>query len=201
LISIVVVLLTIWSNYVVVKATERYISNNIVNIQPNNVGLLLGTSKYLKNGSKNDFFFNRIDAAIALYKYGKVKNIIISGDNSSTVYNEPEDMKVELIKNGIPESLIYLDYAGFRTLDAVVRARDVFGQNSFIVISQKFHNERAIYLARKKGINAFGYNAKDIQAYKGFMTNLRELFARNKMFIDLFFDVKPKFAGKKIIIN
>lgn len=201
MISIVVVLLTIWSNYVVVKATERYISNNIVNIQPNNVGLLLGTSKYLKNGSKNDFFFNRIDAAIALYKYGKVKNIIISGDNSSTVYNEPEDMKVELIKNGIPESLIYLDYAGFRTLDAVVRARDVFGQNSFIVISQKFHNERAIYLARKKGINAFGYNAKDIQAYKGFMTNLRELFARNKMFIDLFFDVKPKFAGKKIIIN
>jgi len=201
LISIVVVLLTIWSNYVVVKATERYISNNIVDIQPNNVGLLLGTSKYLKNGSKNDFFFNRIDAAIALYKYGKVKNIIISGDNNSTVYNEPEDMKVELIKNGIPESLIYLDYAGFRTLDAVVRARDVFGQNSFIVISQKFHNERAIYLARKKGINAFGYNAKDIQAYRGFMTSLRELFARNKMFIDLFFDVKPKFAGKKIIIN
>lgn len=155
----------------------------------------------MKNGSKNDFFFNRIDSAIALYKYGKVKNIIISGDNSSTVYNEPEDMKVELIKNGIPESLIYLDYAGFRTLDAVVRARDVFGQNSFIVISQKFHNERAVYLARKKGINAFGYNAKDIQVYKGFMTNLRELFARNKMFIDLFFDVKPKFAGKKIIIN
>ncbi len=201
MISIVVVLLTIWSNYVVVKATERYISNNIVDIQPNNVGLLLGTSKYLKNGSKNDFFFNRIDAAIALYKYGKVKNIIISGDNSRAVYNEPEDMKVELIKNGIPESLIYLDYAGFRTLDAVVRARDVFGQNSFIVISQKFHNERAVYLARKKGINAFGYNAKDIQVYKGFMTNLRELFARNKMFIDLFFDVKPTFAGKKIIIN
>lgn len=170
-------------------------------MKPNNVGLLLGTSSNLKNGAKNDFFFNRIDAAVELYKSGKIKNFIISGDNSKTDYNEPTDMKDELVKNGIPDSLIYLDYAGFRTLDAVVRARDIFGQNSFIVISQKFHNERAVYLARKFGIDVFGYNAKEVQAYKGFKTKLREFFARDKTFLDLFFGVKPKFLGEKIIIK
>jgi SanA protein len=200
--SIVIVFaLTIWSNIAVNQTAKKFISDDLANVKPNNVGLLLGTSRNLKNGAKNDFFFNRIDAAVELYKSGKIKNIIISGDNSKTEYNEPTDMKAELVRNGIPDSLIYLDYAGFRTLDAVVRARDIFGQNSFIVISQKFHNERAIYLARKFGIDAFGYNAKEVQAYKGFKTKLREFFARDKMFLDLFFGVKPKFLGEKIIIK
>ena len=198
---VIVFALTIWSNIAVNRTAKIFISDDLVNVKPNNVGLLLGTSRNLKNGAKNDFFFNRIDAAVEIYKGGKIKNIIISGDNSKTDYNEPADMKAELVKNGIPDSLIYLDYAGFRTLDAVVRARDVFGQSSFIVISQKFHNERAVYLARKFGINAFGYNAKEVQAYKGFKTKLREFFARDKMFLDLFFGVKPKFLGEKIIIK
>jgi SanA protein len=200
--SIVIVFaLTIWSNITVNQTAKKFISDNLANVKPNNVGLLLGTSRNLKNGAKNDFFFNRIDATVELFKSGKIKNIIISGDNSKTDYNEPTDMKAELVKNGIPDSLIYLDYAGFRTLDAVVRARDIFGQNSFIVISQKFHNERAVYLAREFGIDAFGYNAKEVQAYKGFKTKLREFFARDKMFLDLLFGVKPKFLGEKIIIK
>jgi SanA protein len=200
--SIVIVFaLTIWSNIAVNQTAKKFISDDLANVKPNNVGLLLGTSRNLKNGAKNDFFFNRIDAAVELYKSGKIKNIIISGDNSKTDYNEPTDMKAELVKNEIPDSLIYLDYAGFRTLDAVMRARDIFGQNSFIVISQKFHNERAVYLARKFGIDAFGYNAREVQAYKGFKTKLREFFARDKMFLDLFFGVKPKFLGEKIIIK
>jgi SanA protein len=110
-------------------------------------------------------------------------------------------MKAELVRNEIPDSLIYLDYAGFRTLDAVVRARDVFGQTSFVVISQQFHNQRAVYLARAFGINAFGYNAKDVPASMGFRTKVREFFARDKMFLDLFFGVKPRFAGEKIVIK
>jgi SanA protein len=202
LISIVIVFaLTTWANITVNQTAKRFISDDMANVKPKNVGLLLGTSRNLKNGAKNDFFFNRIDAAVELFKGDKIRNIIISGDNSKTDYNEPTDMKAELVKNGISDSLIYLDYAGFRTLDAVVRARDIFGQNSFIVISQKFHNERAVYLARKFGIEAFGYNAKEVQAYKGFMTKLREFFARDKMFLDLLFDVKPKFLGEKIIIK
>lgn len=200
--SIVIVFaLTTWANFTVNQTAKRFISDDMANVKPNNVGLLLGTSRNLKNGAKNDFFFNRIDAAVELFKGGKIRNIIISGDNSKADYNEPTDMKAELVKYGIPDSLIYLDYAGFRTLDAVVRARDIFGQNSFIVISQKFHNERAVYLARKFGIDAFGYNAKEVQAYKGFKTKLREFFARDKMFLDLLFGVKPKFLGEKIIVK
>lgn len=193
--------LTICSNVAVNQATAAFISDDIEQVKPNDVGLLLGTGKYLPNGNLNAFFFNRIDAAVALFKSGKIKHIIISGDNSRADYNEPLDMKAELVRNEIPDSLIYLDYAGFRTLDAVVRARDIFGQTSFVVISQQFHNERAVYLARAFGINAFGYNAKDVRASMGFRTKVREFFARDKMFLDLFFGVKPKFWGEKVTIK
>lgn len=203
LLSLIVLILafTVWANISVRKFSGYYITDKIEKVAANNTGLLLGTSRNLRNGNKNEFFFNRIDATIRLFKSGKIRNIIISGDNSKSDYNEPLDMKTELIKGGIPDTLIYLDYAGFRTLDAVVRAKEIFGQNSFIVISQKFHNERAVFLARKYGINAFGFNAGEVAAYNGFKTKLREIFARDKMFIDLAFGVKPKFLGQKIIIK
>lgn len=98
---------------------------------------------------------------------------------------------------GIPEQKIYLDFAGFRTLDSVVRAKEIFGQNSFIIISQKFHNERAIYLAQKNNIEAVGFNAKDVHQYAGIKTKIREYFARVKVFVDLFLGVEPKFYGEK----
>jgi len=198
---IIVFAFTILANIAVNHTAKSFIYDDILKVKPTNVGLLLGTSRNLKNGAENAFFFNRIDATVDLYQGGKIKNIIISGDNSKADYNEPADMKAELVKSRIPDSIIYLDCAGFRTLDAVVRARDIFGQSSFIVISQKFHNERAVYLARKFGINAFGYNAKEVVAFKGFKTKLREFFARGKMFLDLFFGVKPKFLGEKVIIK
>jgi SanA protein len=198
---IIILILTTWANFAVIKTSRNYITDDISKVEIHKTGLLLGTSRNLKNGNRNEFFFNRIDATVRLFKSGKIKNIIISGDNSKTNYNEPLDMKTELIKGGIPDSAIYLDYAGFRTLDAVVRAKEIFGQNSFIVISQKFHNERAVFLARKYGIIAFGYNAKEVTAYNGFKTKLREVFARDKMFIDLIFGVKPKFMGDKVIIK
>ncbi len=203
LLSLIIIILvfTVWANISVRKFSGYYITDKIEKVAANNTGLLLGTSRNLRNGNKNEFFFNRIDATIRLFKSGKIRNIIISGDNSKSDYNEPLDMKTELVKGGIPDTLIYLDYAGFRTLDAVVRAKEIFGQNSFIVISQKFHNERAVFLARKYGINAFGFNAGEVAAYNGFKTKLREIFARDKMFIDLAFGVKPKFLGQKIIIK
>jgi len=109
-------------------------------------------------------------------------------------------MKLELMKAGIPENKIFEDFAGFRTLDSVVRAKEIFGQNSFIIISQRFHNERAVFLAKQNGIDAFGYNAKDVNKNAGFKTNVREKFARVKVFWDFMFGVEPKFGGKKIII-
>lgn len=160
--------------------------------------LLLGTSPKLKNGKDNLYFIYRIKAAAELYQAGKIKYIIISGDNSKQSYNEPEAMKQALIQLSIPENIIYLDYAGFRTLDSVVRAKEIFGQNSITVISQQFHNERAIYLAEKYGIHAIGYNAQDVSIYSGFKTQIREYLARIKMFIDILVNKQPHFLGDRI---
>lgn len=173
----------------------------VIAIPHNDVGLLLGTSPKLKNGNNNLYFDYRILAAAELYKAGKIRYILISGDNRKKDYNEPEEMKKALMQKGVPEGVIYLDYAGFRTLDSVVRAQEVFGQSRITVISQRFHNERAIYLAGKNGIDAIGYNAKDVNAYAGIKTNARELLARVKMFIDLAIDKQPHFLGEKIVIG
>ncbi len=191
----------LWANSTINKQTENKIYTETDSIPENNVGLLLGTSKFLRNGNSNQYFENRISATVQLYKTGKIKNIVISGDNSRKDYNEPEDMKNELIKRGIPENRIYLDFAGFRTYDSVFRMKEIYGQNSFTIISQEFHNQRAVYIANSLNLNAIGFNAKDVNAYNGFKTKIREKFARVKVFIDLFFDKKPKFLGEKIEIK
>lgn len=181
--------------------TDSKTYTEVIAIPHNDVGLLLGTSPKLKNGNNNLYFDYRILAAAELYKAGKIRYILISGDNRKKDYNEPEEMKKALMQKGVPEGVIYLDYAGFRTLDSVVRAQEVFGQSRITVISQRFHNERAIYLAGKNGIDAIGYNAKDVNAYAGIKTNARELLARVKMFIDLAIDKQPHFLGEKIVIG
>ncbi len=170
-------------------------------IPKNKVGLVLGASKFVSNGHINLYYKYRLEAAYQLYKSGKIEFILISGDNGRKSYDEPTDFKNDLIKKGVPENKIFLDYAGFRTLDSVVRAKEVFGVNSVTIISQKFHNERAIYLAKNFKINAIGYNAKDIRGRYGMKTKLREYMARTKASIDILFNVKPKFLGKKIDIK
>ena len=191
----------LWANSTINKQTTDKIYTETDLIPENNVGLLLGTSKFLRNGSLNQYFENRISATVQLYKSGKIKNIVISGDNSKKDYNEPEDMKNELIKHGIPENRIYLDFAGFRTYDSVFRMKEIFGQDKFTIISQEFHNRRAVYIANSLKLNAIGFNAKDVNAHNGFKTKIREKFARVKVFIDLIFDMKPKFLGEKIEIK
>ena len=195
------VLFVWWANHKIETETKNFVSYDIQKLPNEKVGLLLGTSKILKSGWKNLYFFNRIDAAEQLYKSGKIKYILISGDNSTKDYSEPEDMQAELLKRGIPADKIVLDFAGFRTLDSVVRAKEIFGQNSFIIISQKFHNERAIFLARKYGIEAYGFNAIDVNKYFGFKTKVREYFARAKVFVDFLLGVEPKFGGEKVEIS
>ncbi len=189
-----------WANYSIKKVSDAYISYNIADIPETKTALLLGTSKNLNSGLPNAYFYNRIQATVDLYKSGKIEYIIVSGDNSRKSYNEPEDMLLTLIHYGIPQDRIFLDHAGFRTLDSVVRAKEIFGQTKLVIISQKFHNERAVFLAKKNGIDAFGYNAKDVNKYMGFKTNIREYFAKAKVYYDLIFGVKPKFGGEKILI-
>jgi SanA protein len=198
---LVSVVMIIFMNYRINRQTKNFVFESVEIIPKNKVGLLLGTSKLLKSGAPNQYFYNRITAAVELFKAGKIKIIVISGDNSKKHYSEPQDMKEKIIKRGIPENKIYLDYAGFRTYDSMYRMREIFGQNSFTVISQKFHNQRAIYIANSLGLNTVGYNAKDVDAYNGFKTKLREKFARVKVFIDLMFNKKSKFLGEKIIIE
>ena len=189
-----------WANNTIKKDSKDFNTENLNKLPNEKVGLVLGTGKVLANGYPNLYFTYRINAAAELYQAGKVQYFIVSGDNSQKNYNEPEDMKLALMEKGIPENHIFEDFAGFRTLDSVVRAKEIFGQSSFIIISQKFHNERAIFLAQKNGIKAYGYNAKNVNAYAGFKTNLREKFARAKVFLDLLTEKEPKFGGDKIQI-
>jgi len=197
----VIIAVIFFLNYKVSNSTKTFLFDDAKLLPNNKVGVLLGTSKYLRKGRVNEFWKNRVDATVTLFSLGKIKSIIISGDNSKLYYNEPMEMKKELVKLGVPDSVIYLDYAGFRTFDSMIRAYKIFGQSSFTVISQRFHNERVVFIARHYGINAIGFNAKEVSAYSGFKTALREKFARVKLFMDFLFDRQPKFLGAKVLIK
>ena len=160
--------------------------------------LLLGTSSRLRGGSPNPFFEYRMDAAAELFRAGKVDCILVSGDNHHASYNEPMAMRKALLDRSIPDSLIFLDYAGFRTLDSVVRACEVFGQTSYIVVSQRFHNERAVYLAMRHGIDAVGFNARDVRAPAALRVRAREWLARVSACWDVLTGRGPHFLGEKI---
>ena len=187
-------------NRIIITTAKGKLYTDTKEIPYNKVGLLLGTSKYLNSGYTNYYYNYRIEAATRLLKEGKIKYLIISGDNSRKDYNEPGDMRADLMAAGIDSSVIFLDYAGFRTFDSIVRLKEIFGQDSVTIISQPFHNERAIYLATKEGIHAIGFNAADVSAKNGFLVHLREKLARVKVFVDYFIGQKPKFLGSKVVI-
>jgi len=189
------------ANIVIVNKTRSSVYDNVNEVPNTKVGLVLGTSKYLANGRINLYFKYRIEAAYELYKAGKIKYIVVSGDNHRTEYNEPQQMKDDLIALGVPAEIIYLDYAGFRTLDSVVRMKEIFGQDEFTIISQQFHNERAIYIANHYDIKSYGYNASNVNIKAGLKTQLREKFARVKVFVDFIIHKQPKFLGEPIEIG
>ncbi|MFT6744464.1 MAG: SanA protein [Bacteroidia bacterium] len=199
--GVALLLLVLLLNYKVKHDVKESMYDNITETPSKKVGLLLGTAKYVKGGWINLYYTHRITAAVKLYKAGKIKYILISGDNGRESYDEPTLMREDLMAAGIPESAIYLDYAGFRTLDSVVRCKRIFGELDILVISQQFHNERAVYIARAKGMQAIGYNAQDVNAKYGFKTRIREYLARTKMFLDLWFGKEPKFLGEEIQIG
>jgi SanA protein len=198
LLSILVIVI---SNFIIEISARGKTFTDPALTPKNKVGLVLGTSRMLVEGGINPYYQHRIDAAITLYKAGKIEYILVSGDNGSIYYNEPTTIKKDLVKGGIPQEKIFLDYAGFRTLDSMVRAKFIFGLDSVTVISQQFHNERAIYLAGKKGLNAIGYNARGISGKQGIKVQFREYFARVKVFIDLLLNTQPRFYGEKIEIK
>lgn len=196
------VIFTFICNLYIVKITKEYLYNDVTKIPYNKVGLVLGTSSVLINGNANPYYYLRIQRTLELYKAGKISRIIISGDNSRVEYNEPESMQKDLINGGVPSSVIYLDYAGFDTYDSMVRAEAIFSQKRFTVISQEFHNIRAVYIARKKGLNVIAMNCEELNSKKGkFFMKIRESLARVKAFFDVLIDSDPYFYGPKVKIG
>ncbi len=198
---IIVISVVIFLNQLISWSSNKYIYDDINELPDNNVALVLGTSKFRKDGAANKYFYNRINAAVKLYENNKINYIIASGDNRTIYYNEPGVMRQELLKQGVPDSIIYLDYAGFRTFDSVIRCHKVFGQNNFTIVSQRFHNQRAVYIARSKNIEAIAFNAKNMNERDGLKMRIREIFARVKVFIDLIIGTQPKFLGHPVNIQ
>lgn len=167
----------------------------------NTAGLVLGTSAEGRGGGPNPYFVKRINAAVALYREGKIKHLLLTGDNGRSSYNEPMDMRSALMEAGVDSADITLDFAGFDTFDSVVRAHRIFGQQRFTIISQRFHNERALWIARSQGIDAIGFNAADLDHRPTRWSWIRERGARLKMWWDLMLGVDPHFLGEPVTLG
>jgi SanA protein len=198
IIFLIVVLLVSCNITVIVNANGK-VFDNVDDVPHYRYGLLLATSPITPSGAHNFYFDNRIKATDELYKAGKIDYIIASGGDYTKTQkigcDEPATIRDSLVARGIPDNLIILDYDGVRTVNSIVKAKEVFDIDSVIIISQKEHNQRAIYLAEHYELNAVGYNALPSHVRNRRIKNgIRECFARVKMFIDIWFETKPNFS-------
>ena len=189
------------TNQVIRVSAEAHLYDAIDELPHNRVGLVLGTSHRVRNGGPNPYFHNRMAAAAEVYHAGKVEFLLVSGDNRTRYYNEPGQMRNALIQLGVPSEAIYKDQAGLRTLDSVVRAKEVFGQDSITVISQRFHNQRAVYIARHHGLEVAAFNAGDVPHHNSDRTRLREWFAKANVFWDILTNKTPQHLGEPVQIG
>ena len=197
ILALVFCAVVVYANVTAMLASRGRLFDDVSAVPQTTVGLVFGTT----NRDENPYFRYRIDAAVRVWKAGKLKTLIVSGDNRSRYYNEPEKMKQDLVERGIPADRIVCDYAGLRTFDSVVRAKEIFGVTSILVISQRFQNERAIYIAKANGIDAYGFNSQDVESHLGMKTKIREVGARVKMWLDVnFLDTRPIHLGEKIAL-
>lgn len=190
-------LLLIVINLWVVNSTSDNVYTADETLPSNDVAVVMGTAMKLTSGKPNPFFEYRIQKAAELYQTGKVKYFIVSGDNRTKYYNEPIEMKKALIKSGVPDSVITLDYAGLRTLDTIVRCKEIFGQDTITIITQPFHCYRALFISKYYNMNAVAVMTEDpkptdVRVY------VREYFARAKAVLDLYvFKTSPRHMGEK----
>lgn len=190
------------SRHVILRASFGKTYSDIQELPPSKVGLVLGCARILSDGRENLFFKYRIRAAWEAFSQGKVQYLIVSGDNHHKSYDEPSEMKAALVARGVPADRIYCDYAGFRTLDSIVRAKEVFQEKRITVISQEFHNQRAIFIGQHHDLEVMGYNARDVSLHFAFKTRCREQLARVKAVLDvMILNRRPKFLGDPIEIG
>jgi len=188
----------VYANLTAVWTSHGRLFTKVDQLPKSKVGLVFGTSDKV-NGNENPYFRYRIDAAVRVWKSGKIDTLLLSGDNRSRYYNEPEKMRAALMERGVPAQRIVCDYAGLRTLDSVVRAKEVFGATSIIFISQRFQNQRAIYLAKAHEMDAYGFNAQDVELQYSTKTRLREVGARVKMWLDVnILHTRPLHLGERV---
>jgi SanA protein len=188
--------------YMVDGAGRGRVYDRIDEIPPREVGLVLGTSKRRPDGGPNPFFLNRIDAAVKLYRAGKVKHLLVSGDNHLNGYNEPVDMRNALVAQGVPAGVITLDYAGLRTLDSIVRADKIFRLRRFTIISQRDHDDRAMLIAKHYGLDTIAYAADDVDFHYAPRAHIHVWLAEVKVVLDLYvLHTKPMYLGKPEVIH
>lgn len=190
------------ANTWVVMSTRQRVYEDAAGLSMQPVALVLGTSRRLVNGSPNPYFHNRIRTAAHLFAEGKVKHLILSGDNRSRYYNEPVEMKKALVALGVPDSAITLDYAGLRTLDSVVRSKEVFGQKRITIITQPFHCYRALFISDYYDIDAVAVEARDTAVEGSVKVHVREYLARAMAVLDLYvLKTSPRHLGPREIIE
>jgi SanA protein len=199
---IVGILLVVACNLWVNGSSALSITDDIDKVDPVPVTLVLGTASTLRGGKANLHFKYRIEAAAKLYHAGKTQHFLVSGDNATVGYNEPREMRRALVELGVPKEVVTCDFAGFRTLDSVVRAKKVFGQEKLLIVSDDFHTPRAVFIASHYDIDATGFTAQAVPEEISKKTRWRERFARVKVVLDLYFTrTKPKFLGEPVVIS
>ena len=201
--SFIIALAAIWlTNHWLAQRAASRVFTAVEATPVRNVALVLGTSAKTYGGYSNPFFQNRIEAAAALYQAGKVRHLILSGDNHIQGYDEPSEMRAALLERAVPYEAMTLDYAGFRTLDSVARAQAVFGQTQIIVISDEFHLPRALLLADAFGLDAVGFASRPVAEIYARKTVWREYFARVKAVLDVYvLNTQPRFYGPRVAIK
>lgn len=185
----------------IIGATQNRIYDRMNRIDGHKVALVLGTSPYTSTGAPNLLFKHRMLAAAELYGAGKVQHVLVSGANPG-YYNEPQEMYQALRRIGVPHEAITLDFAGYSTFDSIVRSRRVFGLQRYILVSQRYHDYRALFIAQHTGVQAVAYVRPQEDLRQPFFTVLREYFARVKAMLDLFvWDADPRYLGPKVPIQ
>ena len=197
--ALVIISWMAWADHTCEQAAKGRIFKSVNAVPAREVGLVLGTSKETRYGKSNLHFDHRIAAAAELYRAGKIHHILVSGDNHIATYDEPTDMRNALVAAGVPASAITCDYAGFRTLDSVVRAQEVFGLSQCTIISEDFHCPRALWIAQQHRLNAIAFAAPDVGLKSwSLRAKFREEFARAWCGVDLYvFHRQPKFPGPR----
>lgn len=187
-------------NFMIITKSKKYIYTKVQDVPECYTAIVLG-AKVSNSGHLSDFLKDRMDVAVELYKQKKVKRFLLSGDHGRVNYDEVNSMKHYLLNYGVRTEDIFLDHAGFDTYNSMVRAREIFQVKDAVIVSQEFHLARAVYIARKKGLEAYGVSA-DRRAYPSLKRlKVRELIANIKAFGELAINKSPKFLGDKIPIT